>query len=68
MNRVYTYSALAEMTPSEVEEIKAELQSEYAGLLQQHHQNCASVLFLQTRIEEHTGKIVPIQRSRKGKN
>lgn len=48
----YAYSRLCQMTASEIAEIKESLKHEYATLLQEHHQNCAAILFYQNEIWE----------------
>ena len=48
----YTYTELCKKPPHEIVRLRDELKDEYAGLLQEHHNNCAAVLFYQCRIKE----------------
>lgn len=52
MKNTYAYSALSQMTPERVSAIREELKEEYAELLQEHHNNCASILFYQGEIKK----------------
>lgn len=51
MTKEYTFSELSELSPSNLEKILEEIKSEYAELLREKHQKCATVLFYQREIE-----------------